>query len=286
MDVDLRLRGLASSTQYRYRLNVQLFLDWANLPAEEMGEEEIRHFLDYLISEKKLGESCVNTYNAALRFFYAVTLDCSLNYMQIPRLKEAHKLPVILTRGEIARILDCTSTLRNKVALMTTYGAGLRISETCNLQIRDIESETMRIFVRCGKNRKDRYTLLSQVNLDTLREYWKAYRPRHPDGWLFLNSDGSGKLPCRTIQSAFDAAVKRAGITKDVSTHTLRSCFATHLLEDGADIFDVMRLLGHSNIRNTTIYLRLAGFDPKLKSPLDTPRGGYKSVPKAVSDDA
>jgi len=265
-------------------MSVRLFLDWANRPADEMGEEDIRHFLDYLIIEKKLGESCINTYNAALRFFYAVTLDRSLNYKQIPRLKEPSKLPVILTRGEIARILECASTLRNKVALMTTYGAGLRISETCNLQIRDIESETMRIFVRCGKNRKDRHTLLSQLNLDTLREYWKAYRPRHADGWLFLNSDGSKKVHCRTIQSAFDAAVKRAGITKDVSTHTLRSCFATHLIEDGADIFSVMRLLGHANVRNTTIYLRLANFDPKLKSPLDTPHVEHK--PEAVGDNA
>ena len=128
----------------------------------------------------------------------------------------------------------------------------------------------MRIFVRCSKNRKDRYTLLSQVNLDILREYWKMHRPNHPDGWLFLNKDGSKNIHRRTIQGAFDAAAKRAGITKDVSTHTLRSCFATHMLEDGADIHSIMRLLGHANLRNTSIYLKLANFDPTLKSPLDS----------------
>jgi site-specific recombinase XerD len=286
MTVDLNLRGLSSSTRYRYLMSARRFLDWANNPCEETGEEEIRNFLNYLINEIGLGASCVNTYNAALRFLFAVTLDRNLNYRQIPRLKQAQSLPEILSKSEVVRIFDNASTLRNKAVLMTIYGAGLRISEACNLKIRDIDSESMRIFVRCGKNSKDRYSLLSQTNLVILREYWRECRPNHPDGWLFLNKDGSEKIHRRTVQSAFNAAAKRAGINKDVSTHTLRSCFATHLLEGGADIHSIMRLLGHANLRNTSIYLKLASFDPSLKSPLDSLSGGHEENMKEVDTSA
>ena len=286
MDEDLTLRGLSPSTQYRYPMHARRFLDWADRPAEDLGEEDIRCFLSHLIREERLGTSCVNTYNAALRFLFSVTLNRNLNYRQIPRLKEAHSLPEILSRPEIVSVFDHSSTLRNQAALMTVYGAGLRISEVCNLKTRDIDSTSMRIFVRRGKNRKDRYTLLSKSNLDVLREYWKAYRPKHPDGWLFLNKDGSEKIHRRTIQSAFDAAVGRAGITKDVTTHTLRHCFATHLLEDGVDLHTIQRLLGHANIRTTTIYLHLANYGIGLKSPLDTLREGQGRTLKAVSANA
>jgi site-specific recombinase XerD len=153
---------------------------------------------------------------------------------------------------------------------MTLYGGGLRLSEVCNLQIRDIDSESMRIFVRYGKGGKDRYTLLSQTNLEILREYWKAYRPKHPDGWLFLNGDGSDKIHYRTVQDIFTSTTKRIGISKDVSTHTLRSCFATHLLEAGVDVSRIKQLLGHTHIQSTTFYLHLLNFDSKLKSPLDS----------------
>jgi site-specific recombinase XerD len=128
----------------------------------------------------------------------------------------------------------------------------------------------MRVFVNHGKRGKDRYTLLSQANLDILREHWQACRPKHTDGWLFLCHDRSGKVNRRAVQDAFNSAAKRAGISKDVSTHTLRACFATHLLEAGADIYQIKQLLGHASIQSTTFYLRLRRFDPALKSPLDS----------------
>ena len=286
MSDDIKLRGLSKSTNYRYLMSIRRFLDWAGRSGEELGEEDIRQFLKHLICEEGLGNSCVNTYNAALRFLFAVTLGRNLNYRQIPRLKQTFSLPEVLSRSEVARIFENASTLRNKAALMTIYGAGLRITEACSLKVRDIDSESMRIFVRCSKNRKDRYTLLSQANLDILREYWKAHRPSHPDGWLFLNQDGTKMIHRRTIQGAFDAAANRSNIGKDVSTHTLRACFATHLLEDGADIYTVMRLMGHANIRTTTIYLNMVGFDPELKSPLDTLHDGRGLYRKAVVENA
>lgn len=269
MAEDLRLRGLATGTQEDYIMHVKLFLSWADRPAESMGEEEIRAYLNYLITERKLATSTINTYNAALRFLYAVTLNRNLNYRQIPRLKEVRRLPEILTVNEVLSLFENAGSLRNKALFMTIYGAGLRVSEVCGLQIRDIDSENMRIFVRQGKNGKDRYTLLSQSNLETLREYWKMYRPKHLDGWLFLNKNGADNINFRTVQDAFGTAVKRAGISKDVSVHTLRHCFATHLLEAGTDVCRIKQLLGHTHIQSTTFYLHLLNFDSKLKSPLD-----------------
>jgi site-specific recombinase XerD len=283
---DLRLRGLAACTQEDYLLHTRLFLDWAERPAEEMNEEDIRRYLSYLISEKKLCASTVNCYNAALRFFYAVTLNRNLNYRQIPRLKQTRRIPEILTQNELVRLFENASSLRNKSLLTTIYGGGLRLSEVCNLQVRDIDSESMRIFVRYGKGGKDRYTLLSQTNLEILRDYWKAYRPKHPDGWLFLNNNGSGKIHHRTVQDAFNSAVKRTGISKDVSTHTLRSCFATHLLEAGVDVSRIKQLLYHTHIQSTTFYLHLLNFDSKLKSPLDTLPDSGRYNPKEVYPNA
>jgi site-specific recombinase XerD len=182
MAEDLRLRGLAAATQRDYLMHANLFLSWAGRSADGMSEEDIRAYLNYLITDKKLSASTVNTYNAALRFLFAVTLNHNLNYRQISRLKESRSLPEILTRKEVLSIFDNAGSLRNKALFMTIYGAGLRISEVCSLQIRDIDSESMRIFVRQGKGGKDLYTLLSQANLENLREYWKVYRPKHPEG--------------------------------------------------------------------------------------------------------
>jgi site-specific recombinase XerD len=269
MEEDLILRGLSSETQYRYQRDARLFLDWADRPADAMGEEDIRAYLRHLIVDRALNPITVNVCNSALRFLYAVTLDRNLNYRQVPRLKESHSLPEILTRHEVARVFDHASTLQNRAILITIYGAGLRVSEVCKLQVRDIDSESMRILVRHGKRDKDRYTLLSQKNLDILREYWKAYRPRHPDGWLSLSKNGLGRMHCTTVQEAMATAAKRAGISKRVTPHTLRHCFATHLLEAGTDIYSIKRLLGHAQIQSTTVYLHLTNFEPKLRSPLD-----------------
>jgi len=165
MAEDLTLRGLAAGTQEDYLTHSRLFLEWAGRPAVAMDEEDIRVYLHYLITEKKLTPATVNTYNAALRFLFAVTLNRNLNYRQIPRLKQVRSLPEILTQSEVSRVFEKASTLQNKAILMTIYGAGLRVSEVCNLQVRDIDSQAMRIFVRFGKDGKDRYTLLSQIKL-------------------------------------------------------------------------------------------------------------------------
>ena len=148
------------------------------------------------------------------------------------------------------------------------YGSGLRVSEICALRVQDIDSKQMRVFVRCGKRNKDRYTILSQNTLEILRDYWRAYRPHHPDGLLF---PGWRNLSPVTPEAVNDALIKwsaAAGIKKKVSMHSLRHSFAAHLLEDGTDLFTIKKLLGHSSISSTTVYLRLANVSGVL-SPLD-----------------
>ncbi len=152
---------------------------------------------------------------------------------------------------------------------MLAYSSGLRVSEVAALKIQQIDSKTMRVFVECGKGGKDRFTLLSEACLHVLREYWKVYRPQHPEGWLFLGTYKVTHITSAGIKDAFNRAVNRTNITKDVSVHTLRHSFTTHLLEDGATLLQIKELLGHSNIQSTTIYLHLANVISGVKSPLD-----------------
>ncbi|SFR19041.1 tyrosine-type recombinase/integrase, partial [Desulfoscipio geothermicus] len=223
----------------------------------------------YLINEKKVSPGTVNTYSAAIRFLFAVTLNRTLNYLQIPRQKKRKAFPEVLTREEVSSIIESCKNIKHKAMLMIVYSSGLRVSEAASLKMQHIDSKNMRVFVDCGKGGKDRYTLLSETCLSVLREYWKMYRPKHPEGWLFLGTYNVSHITSRGIEFAFRQAVKRTNITKNVSIHSLRHSFATHLLEDGATLLQIKELLGHTSIRSTTIYLHLANVTANIKSPLD-----------------
>jgi len=222
-----------------------------------------------LINKKKASPSTVNTYSAAIRFLFAVTFNRTLNYLQIPRQKKTKTLPEVLTREEVFSIIKSCNNIKHKAMIMVIYSSGLRVSEAAALKIQDIDSKNMRLFVDYGKGSKDRYILLSETCLSFLREYWKMYRPKHPEGWLFPGAYNVSHITYRAIENAFNKAVKRAQITKNVSVHTLRHAFATHLLEDGATLLQIKELLGHSSIQSTTIYLHLANVNSDVKSPLD-----------------
>lgn len=269
MKEDILLRGLSKNTLESYTLNAKIFLEYSNRPAEQLDEYDIRNFLWYLIKEKKAAPSTVNTYSAAIRFLFAVTLNRTLNYLQIPRQKKRRTLPEVLTREEVFSIIESCKNIKHKAMMMVVYSSGLRVSEAAALKIQHIDSKNMRVFVDCGKGGKDRYTLLSKTCLSVLREYWKTYRPKHPEGWLFLGTYNVSHITFRGIEFAFNEAVKRTNITKNVSIHTLRHAFATHLLEDGATLLQIKELLGHSSIQSTTIYLHLANITSDIKSPLD-----------------
>lgn len=265
---DVELRGLSKNTKDEYYTKVKIFQDYFNKPATELSEKDIRKFLHYLSIEKGLTSGSVNSYNSGLRFLYGVTLNTTLNYKQIPRHRRQRKFPEILTKSEIKSLFEVCDNLRDKSILMTIYGAGIRISEAASLKVSDIDSKKMQLFIRNGKGSKDRYALLSQSNLEILRDYWKAYRPQE---WLFYSRVHTGThITTRAIQDIFHKYIKKANISKKVTVHCLRHSFATHLLESGTSIFNIKQLLGHSDISSTCFYLHLLKIESlNVVSPLD-----------------
>jgi integrase/recombinase XerD len=272
MTISMELRGFAKSTQRTYLAHMQRFVDFCGQDPVSLGYDEVRAFLHQAITVRKLSSAYVNSAYGALKFFYQSVLFREWNMLHVPRVKKKSFLPTILTLQEVRQILDATSNLKHKAILTTIYSAGLRVSEVAHLQITDIHSANMRLLVRQSKGNKDRFSILSENNLFLLRQYWKAYRPNL---WLFPGIPDSKPISVRTIQSVFKDSLHAAGISKDVSVHTLRHCFATHLLNQGASILQIKELLGHADIQTTSIYLHLTHAQVLgLKSPLDLPVGG------------
>lgn len=270
MKEDIELRNLSENTHRNYMRNVKKFIAFCGKPVEDLDESDVRRFIRYLKEEKHLAPVTVNTYSAAIRFFFAVSLNRPVNYLQIPLMKVPKKLPNILTREEVRDLIRVCTNTKHRALLLLAYGSGLRCGEIERLRVKDIDSKEMRIFVKGGKNRRDRYALLPQNTLDALRIYWKEYRPDSPEGWLFPGFRNIGHLTRAAIALAFDSCVQKAGITKDVSLHSLRHAFATHLLEDGVELVKIKELLGHYRISSTMVYLHLANTTKEVISPADS----------------
>jgi len=269
MKADMQLRGLAENTFRSYLTHARMFLVCCNRPVEELTEVDVRKFLGHLIIEKKLTPGTVNIYSAAIRFFFAVTLNRTMNYLQIPRVKAPKKLPEILTKDEIFELIGNSSNLKHKALLLLAYGSGLRVGELTSLKVKDIDSESMRVFVRGGKGKKDRYTILSENALYALRDYWRKYRPKNSEGYLFPDIKNVDHLSVAAVTRAIETALAKTNIQKKISPHTLRHCFATHLLEDGYSLLQIKEMLGHASIQSTTIYLHLANTTAGITSPAD-----------------
>ena len=284
---EVRLRGLSADTEAEYLKSIRVLLDYYdNSLLCEMAEPEIREFLLHLL---EIGRSSgtVNVYNSAFRFVFGAVLEKNLNYQMIPRRRIHRELPVIMSKAEIVMFFSVIDNLRDRAIFETIYGAGLRLSEIAHLRVQDIDSEGMRVFVHQGKGGKDRYTLLSQRNLTVLREYWKTFRPNHPDGYLFYTRNGKERcMSSRAIQDAFHKYRKRAELSDKFTVHTLRHCFATHLLESGVVVCRIKQLMGHTHIQSTTFYLHLLNFDGSVKSPLDTLPKKRGKKPKKVQSNA
>ncbi|MCE7699772.1 MAG: site-specific integrase [Methanobacterium paludis] len=271
MKIDMELRGYSPTTIKYYIGNVSRLAEYFNKSPEVLSTEEIREYLHYCITERHLSEGTVSTIYSALKFFYEKTLEREWKTEKIVRIKEHKKLPAILSKSEVKSIFDASDNLKHKTILMTIYAAGLRVSEAAKLKITDIDSKNMQIIIREGKGKKDRYTLLSKANLKILREYWKRYQPKT---YLFPGDNPEGPISVRAIQKVFAAAKEKVGIKKKATVHTLRHSFATHLLEAGTDICYIQRLLGHTSINTTTIYLHLRRMDLlNIESPLDALTG-------------
>lgn len=271
MQVSMELKGFAQSTKKTYSAHIKRFAAFCNKPLTQADYLDVRNFLYDAIHNRKLSGMFVDSNYAAIKFLFRFVFNCKWDMQEVPRLKRKVFLPEILTRDEVLSIINSTPNLKHKAVLSTAYSAGLRVNEIAHLKISDIDSKNMRIFIRQGKGGKDRYSILSQNNLLILREYFKAFRPVE---WLFPGSPATNPISTRTLQTVFKDAVKRLDIAKKVSIHTLRHCFATHLLNSGASILPIKDLLGHGSIDTTCKYLHLTHSQVLgIKSPFDDGSG-------------
>ena len=268
MREEMILRGFAQNTIDGYLGRCRYFAKHFMRCPSEMGEQEVREFLLYIAQEKNASPSNCKAYVVSLRFLYKHILKRPEVVKSIPYPKQPKTLPVILSRSEVIRILSALDNYKHRAILVTTYSAGLRISETLQLKKSDIDSDRMRIRVDEGKGKKDRYSILSLLNLTLLREY---YKEKQPEGeWLFPGPKPEKHLGYAAARVVFVNAKKKAGIGKKATVHCLRHSFATHLLENGTDIRYVQTLLGHASIRTTVRYLHVSNkYIEKIESPWD-----------------
>ncbi len=257
MDEAMVLRGFSPRTRESYLACVRALAKHYWQPPDVLDGPKLQAYLLHLITNKKLAYASVNQASCAFRFLYGTVLRKPEMRLDIPMAKVPKRLPQILTRVEVSRLIESSATLRGRTLLATTYATGLRLSEVCALKLSDIESapERMCIKVCQGKGAQDRYTLLSPRLLEILRRYWRDQRPRT---WLFPNRSGNAPIEIKTAQRIYCAARDAAGIAPKGGIHGLRHAFATHLIEAGVDLPTVQRLLGHGHISTTMRYVHLA----------------------------
>jgi site-specific recombinase XerD len=256
---ELERRNYAQTTIDCYLRAVAEFSLHFHRPPNQLGPEHIRQYQAQLFGRRKLAPSTVTQHLAALRFFYIKTLRKPWSIAETPYPKKVQRLPIILSPEEVTQLIDSALTPFHRILLMTLYATGVRRAELARL-ITDIDSRRMIIHIQGGKGRKDRDVMLSPTRLEALREYWRGLKPK-PTHWLFpggRSHTGNHPISPRTIWNACENAARRAGIRKKVHPHTLRHCFATHLLEAGADLRTIQILLGHRDLEETTIYLHLS----------------------------
>lgn len=252
---DMRLRHYSPRTIEIYVHCIACFAKHFGRSPEVLGAEEIRSYQLHLVNHKA-SWTRFNQTVCALRFLYAMTLQRSEHMPRIPYGKKAKSLPCVLSPEEVASLFTSARPGRDRVLLETTYACGLRREDVCNLEVTHIDSPRMVIHVHQGKGQKDRLVPLSARLLTELRGYWRHYQPPR---WLFPNTTGEAPLCGGTIARIFQRALHRAQIRKPASMHTLRHSFATHMLEAGVDVFTVQRILGHTHVSTTMLYLHLRG---------------------------
>jgi len=257
---ELQRRNYSQHTTRYYIRTVEDFARRFNLPPDRLGPRHIREYQAELFQKRKLSAGTVTNRLAALRFFYIKTLKKAWSIAETPYPKKTHRLPTILSQEEVARLIDAAGTSFHRTLLITLYATGLRCAELTRLKVSDVDSKRMVIRVQGGKWRKDRDVMLSPKLLEELRKHWHRLR-RKPSDWLFPGNrwhTAHYPINTKTVWHACDGAAKRADLKKAVHPHTLRHCFATHLLEAGADLHTIQILLGHRDLKETTIYLHLS----------------------------
>jgi integrase/recombinase XerD len=270
VDDELVLRGMAYGTRKSYGQHLRNYFDWlakSCIAPEQASSDQIRGYLVEMASSGRVSAAYCRGARSALIFLYGVALKHRGKVGDLPRMKRPSQLPVVLSREEVAKLFKVTSFIKHKALLITAYSAGLRVGEAVRLKVSDVDSKRMQIRVTAGKGAKDRYTLLSETALTILREYFHAFKPKD---WLFLGEERGDHLAESSAERIFKNSLKRVGITKPATFHTLHHSFATHLLEDGVDMRYIQKLLGHGNIRMTERYTHVSESTlGRIKSPLD-----------------
>ena len=267
MHHDLVVRGMSPRTQQAYLAAVQGLAQHYHQRPDTLSAQQVEGYVRHLIEQRHLAPNSVRVAVFGLRFFYTVTLHRQPFTLPLP--KGVKKLPQVLSRQEVVRLLASTATLRERALLMATYGGWLRVSEVVRLRVSDIDAQRGMIRVEQGKGCKDRYTLLGPRLLAELRHYGQVYRPARP--WLFPQRHKPVPMDPSTAQKIYYAAKGRAGITKAGGIHALRHSFATHLLEAGTDLPTLQRLLGHDSITTTMRYVHVTQQRAAAQgSPLDS----------------
>ncbi len=255
---EIQLRGYSQSTQDNYVHWVAKLAQFYDRSPEKISDPEIKAFLVHLLRKLKLASSTLIVAVSALRFFFGKVLQRPTEAVEqaLPRMKKPTHLPRVYSGPELERLFGLPDLdPKHRAMFLTTYAAGLRVSEVCHLQIADLQSDRCQMRIVEGKGRKDRYTVFSPRLQEELRAYWRLYRPTT---WLFPSPMYPDHPILRqAVQKAFSDAVQRAGLPDRGGIHSLRHSFATHMLERGIDPLSLQRLMGHSSLRSTTIYVHV-----------------------------
>jgi site-specific recombinase XerD len=272
----LKISNLKKETIRRYRYLIKAFLDFAGTDCNKINLDIVRDFLVFLKDTKKLSIGTINDYRSAIKYLFEVVLDIGWNDRKIPYVRGYKSLPAILEKTETIEMIGDIGNILYRTMLMTIYSSGLRIQEAINLKISDIDPKRMQIYIRESKSGTGRYAILSEKNLDYLRDYLSLHPLRKHGKWqaedyLFCTTSREKTVCMKSLRNCLKEALEVKKITKNITVHSLRHGFAVHSLEEGSDIYRIKELLGHSSIVSTCLYLRLV--DSRRfggKSPLDT----------------
>lgn len=265
---DMKIRNLAPGTQATYVRLVEQFARHFKKSPELLGPEQVREYQLFLIHERGLSPSTLIQVVAALRFLYGTTLRKPWSIEAIAYPRKPKRLPIVLSRLEVARILDAVWSRRFHTILSLIYGCGLRSAEATHLRVQDIDSDRMLLRIASGKGDKERWVPLTEKLLGLLRQYWKTYRPKY---WLFPSSTPDQPMREDSVRQVFNRVCKELQLKKKATVHTLRHSYATHLMEDDVDLRTIQVVMGHSSLGTTGIYTHVS--ERKLheaKSPLDS----------------
>ena len=267
MILQMQIKGFSNRTVNTYTKCILALAVHYNTSPDQLTTEQIREYIHYRLTKIGVSKSWMNQFVSALKILFCDVLKREWKQLDFPHARPEKKLPVVLAKEEVRKLIDITNNLKHRALLALTYSAGLRLSEVCNLKITDIDSKRMMIRIVQSKGFKDRYCVLSPVALHLLREYWKRYRASL---WLF-ETKPKQPLACRTVQQIFKNSLRKAGIKKEVGIHSLRHSFATHLLEQGVSLPIIQELLGHKSLKTTSVYLHVQQYSiDAIRSPLDT----------------